>query len=149
MKQPILEYCLLDEGFSNGTKLSEGVSLITCGDYGIPKGDDDSNIVVSKGYSQITDSIAADLPSDCIYLNSEVDAITWNRGETASGHLPVEVRCTNGRRYEAHHVIMTVSLAVLKERALRERRLFEPQLPEKKLKWVRKMNVETCPRGRA
>ena len=141
VKQPILEYCLLDEGFSNGTKLSEGVSLVTCGDYGIPKGDDDSNIVVSKGYSQITDSIAAGLPSDCIHLNSQVDAIAWNRGETASGHLPVEVTCTDGRRYEAHHVIITISLGVLKERALREGRLFKPQLPEKKLTAIDKIGM--------
>ena len=141
VKQPIFEYCLLDEGFSNGTKLSEGVSLITCGDYGIPKGDDDSNIVVNRGYSQITDSIAAGLPSDCIHLNSEVDTVTWNRGETESGRLPVEVKCTNGRRYEAHHVIITVSLAVLKKRALQEGRFFEPKLPESKLSAIDKIGV--------
>ena len=137
VKQPILEYCLLDEGFSNGTKLSEGVDLMTCGDYGIPKGDEDSNIVVSRGYSRITDSMAASLPSDCIHLNSEVDAITWNRGLTTAGRLPVEVRCTDGRCFEAHHVIITVSLAVLKQGA----RLFEPQLPERKLAAIDKVGM--------
>ena len=146
MKQPVLEYCLLDEGFSNGTKLSEGVGLLTCGDYGIPKGDDDSNIVVSGGYSEITDSLAASLPSDCIHLNSEVATIAWNRGDNSSNTragstLPVEVTCTDGRRYEAHHVIVTVSLGVLKQGSLQGGRLFDPQLPERKLSAIAKVGM--------
>uniref|UniRef100_A0A1A9Z0N5 Amine oxidase domain-containing protein n=1 Tax=Glossina pallidipes TaxID=7398 RepID=A0A1A9Z0N5_GLOPL len=56
-----------------------------------------------------------------ILLNHRVTHIDWNRYDSC-----VQLRCGNGENFLADHVIITVSLGVLKEQHLRT---FEPKLP--------------------
>jgi hypothetical protein len=66
-------------------------------------------------------------------LEKEVNKINWNIyfGEYKNRVL---VECTDHSVYAARHVIVTVSLGVLKERA---ESMFEPALPEEKLNAIK------------
>ncbi|KAJ8949099.1 hypothetical protein NQ318_017004 [Aromia moschata] len=71
------------------------------------------------------------LPLDAdILLNKEVDKITWKNSDKGR----VSVRCSDNSSFEADHVIFTPSLGVLK--ATYEQ-MFEPSLPEEKVKTIR------------
>ncbi|EDW72525.1 uncharacterized protein Dwil_GK19322 [Drosophila willistoni] len=59
-----------------------------------------------------------------LILNRRVEKIHWNRNDKR-----VELELNNGEKCLADHVIITVSLGVLKEQHLR---LFEPKLPKDK-----------------
>ncbi|XP_011290450.1 spermine oxidase [Musca domestica] len=59
-----------------------------------------------------------------ILLNKQVARIEWNRNDCC-----VQIRCVDGDSFVADHVILTVSLGVLKEQQLK---LFEPKLPVEK-----------------
>ena len=78
---------------------------------------------------RIVNHLAEGLSSNVIHLNSEVVSIQWNQ---SVGH-PVAVQCSNGLRYLADHVILTVSLGVLKEKIEPSMTpFFSPPLPESK-----------------
>ena len=59
---------------------------------------------------QIVDSLVDEMPSESLHLNCEIESITWNQPH------PVTVHSTNGDQYSADHVILTVSLGVLKKK---------------------------------
>ena len=73
--------------------------------------------------SSIIQSLVRQLHPNSIMYQSEVTNITWNQGDK------VNVTCANGQTYEADHVVVTVSLGVLKKY---HRRMFLPQLPDDK-----------------
>lgn len=58
-------------------------------------------------------------------LNKQVTTINWDNKK----HL-VEVTCSDGTKYEAEHVIVTLSLGVLKRQYAE---MFTPQLPQDKM----------------
>lgn len=58
-----------------------------------------------------------------IRLNKEVTKINWDY----DNEHPIEITCSDGSSYEAEHVIVTVSLGVLKEQY---ETLFDPPLPQ-------------------
>ncbi|XP_039750800.1 probable polyamine oxidase 5 isoform X1 [Pararge aegeria] len=73
-------------------------------------------------------------PSLEIKLNKEVTLIKWPKNSTGN----VEVLCKDGSVYIANNVIVTVSLGVLKERALT---LFSPTIPDRKLTVIDKLSI--------
>jgi hypothetical protein len=64
-----------------------------------------------------------------IKYNKEVTCIKWNNVPANK----VLVECSDGSSYAADHVILTVSLGVLKEKA---HSMFYPALPPQKLKTI-------------
>ena len=131
----VLDHLLREEGLDNGVKLSEGVDLLSYGDYDLSEdGLEDCAIVVRKGYSAIVSAAGGEIPNGCFRLSSEVERIRWSPSTSpcpspshrhVAARSPVQVICSNGEVHEADHVIVTVSLGVLQKR----RELFEPPLP--------------------
>ncbi|KAM8711413.1 hypothetical protein ACLKA7_000536 [Drosophila subpalustris] len=64
---------------------------------------------------------------DCIDFNTRVLKINWDRFDGT-----VQISCENSKQYMADHVVVTVSLGVLKKNPL----LFEPLLPLAKRKAI-------------
>ncbi|KAK5638678.1 hypothetical protein RI129_012973 [Pyrocoelia pectoralis] len=80
--------------------------------------------VLTKKYPAIEDKII---------LNKEVTDIIWDQDEAV-------VKCQDGSRYTADHVIVTVSLGVLKEK---HQSLFYPPLPNNKETIIRKLGMDS------
>lgn len=97
-----------------------------------------------RGYKTILDIMMKKFPDptkslridDKILLNKSVQRIDWNKGTDQM----VEVRCVDGSVYDADHVIVTVSLGVLKERHFE---LFNPPLPAKKRRAIEGLTLGT------
>ncbi|XP_055625294.1 spermine oxidase-like [Toxorhynchites rutilus septentrionalis] len=84
-----------------------------------------------KGSKSILDLLMKNHPAqnaepipldDKIVFNEFVTNINWNKGPDN----PLTVSCVDGTKYDANHVILTISLGVLKENITT---LFTPQLP--------------------
>lgn len=91
------------------------------------------NTLGPGGYQAILDVLLRDVPSEAVRCNAPVKTIRWDlvkEGQSEEEDHPVQVVCENGQTFEADHVIVTVSLGVLKEHA---KTMFDPTLPEKKL----------------
>lgn len=91
------------------------------------------NTLGPGGYQAILDVLLKDLPLGTVQCSAPVKSIQWDLVKKGSGEdqrYPVKVVCENGQSFEADHVIVTVSLGVLKDKATT---MFEPSLPEKKL----------------
>ncbi|XP_047522367.1 spermine oxidase-like [Pieris napi] len=73
------------------------------------------------------------LPNLDIKLNTEVTQIIWPKDGA-----DVRVVCADGSTYTARHVIVTVSLGVLKERY---ETLFKPGLPREKVEAIEKTSI--------
>ncbi|CAK1554250.1 unnamed protein product [Leptosia nina] len=74
------------------------------------------------------------LPNLDIKLNTEVSQIVWPK----DGAGDVKVSCADGSTYTANHVIVTVSLGVLKDR---HKTLFNPGLPQEKIKAIENTSI--------
>ena len=93
-----------------------------------------------KGYSfsSLFDKLVEDLPKDTFLYGREVVNINTENDL-------VLIKCRNGDQFEADHVIITVSLGVLKRRCLDENllpnecSLFTPTLPVEKQEAVRNL----------
>ena len=89
---------------------------------------------VPSGYDKITKALALGLPSGCVHFQHEVTEINWvassESDEPQSSSRPVKILCGNGKTFDADHVIVTVSLGVLKEK---HSTLFRPSLPSDKI----------------
>ncbi|TRY99866.1 hypothetical protein DNTS_016962 [Danionella cerebrum] len=91
------------------------------------------NTLGPGGYRAVLDVLLRDLPQESIHCNAVVKTIEWDlvkESDCDEENHPVQIICENGQRFEADHVIVTVSLGALKEKA---RTMFKPPLPEKKL----------------
>ncbi|KAL7599101.1 probable polyamine oxidase 5 [Lactuca sativa] len=86
-------------------------------------------ITIAKGYSSIIESLASVLPSGVIQLGKKVHDIEWHPecgsnsdsdsdsgsgSDPGSGSRPVKIHFLDGTTMSADHVIVTVSLGVLK-----------------------------------
>ena len=88
---------------------------------------------VPGGYDKITKALAAELKSDCVCFGHEVTQINWVasiKSDLLPSSHPVKILCRNGTTFNADHVIVTVSLGILKEK---HSTLFCPALPTEKL----------------
>lgn len=93
-------------------------------------------ITIAKGYMSIINFIASFLPSGSIQLGRKVAKIEWqpeshHELESENGHdsRPVKLHFSDGSIMRADHVIVTVSLGVLKSGIQENEGMFDPQLP--------------------
>ena len=85
------------------------------------------------GYDRITKALAAGLKSGCVHFEHEVTEVNWvasSESDAPQSRHPVKIVCGNGKTFDADHVIVTVSLGVLKEM---HSTLFCPSLPTDKI----------------
>lgn len=84
---------------------------------------------IPGGFTGVLDILQKNIPKDNLLLNTPVRCVHWNRKHSGDNQYEVEVQCENGDVYYANHVIVTVSLGVLKAAC---DRMFDPPLtPEK------------------
>lgn len=102
-------------------------------------------ITIAKGYLSVVDSLASVLPAGTIQLGKKVTKIDWE----PNGHGPVvenghqsaavKLHFLDGSTMSADHVILTVSLGVLKQGILEETAMFNPPLPSFKTEAITKL----------
>uniref|UniRef100_A0A8C2HGR0 Zgc:66484 n=1 Tax=Cyprinus carpio TaxID=7962 RepID=A0A8C2HGR0_CYPCA len=100
---------------------------------------------LAAGYQAILDVLLKDLPSGTIQCNAPVKSIRWDlvkKGHCEDQRYPVQVVCENGQSFEADHVIVTVSLGVLKDKAST---MFEPPLPQTKMSAIKNLDFGKRP----
>ncbi len=141
--QQVLENLLTLEGFLEGSKKAEETDVPSFFEYA----DEDGYVPLKHGFQSVADALAREIPSESIHYNKEVHTILWTptASHVAKGRdHPVAVVCTDGSTYNADHVIVTVSLGVLKDKCLSPTsptQLFQPLLPEPKLDCIRKLGM--------
>ncbi|KAJ8564545.1 hypothetical protein K7X08_001005 [Anisodus acutangulus] len=96
-------------------------------------------ITIAKGYSTIVESLASVMPAGLIQLGRKVTKIEWmpddgrhNQSldiENGDGTKPVKLHFYDGSIMYADHVIVTVSLGVLKQGIRDNSGMFSPPLP--------------------
>ncbi|KAL8223271.1 hypothetical protein R6Q57_020670 [Mikania cordata] len=103
-------------------------------------------ITIAKGYSSIIGSLASILPSGVIQLGKKVCKIEWHPNpetESHDGTRPVKLHFLDGTTLSADHVIVTVSLGVLKA-GIRDSNdsgmlKFNPPLPDHKIEAISRL----------
>ena len=129
LRKMILEQRLLGECMITGCDSMQEVALSEVGSFEeIPA----VHYVIPPGFEAIMDILKRDLPDNSILLNHVITEISYGDDVVADGGTPHEVcvKCKNGRKIYADHVIVTISLGYLKKHA---HHLFSPSLPEAKL----------------
>ncbi|XP_050371210.1 probable polyamine oxidase 5 [Argentina anserina] len=93
-------------------------------------------ITIAKGYLSIVQSLASVLPPDVIQLGKRVIKVEWRAESTVLdmeqngyGSRPVKLHFSDGSVLLADHVIVTVSLGVLKAAIQHDSGMFSPPLP--------------------
>ncbi|KAK0057399.1 spermine oxidase [Biomphalaria pfeifferi] len=98
------------------------------------------HLVIPRGFCAILDIVKNGIPEDKIKLNTPVTKICYGDSEVEPGYPSpdgmVTVKCDNGDVYYADHVIVTVSLGVMKSLC---DKMFSPALPARKLDAIRRM----------
>ncbi|KAL4302424.1 hypothetical protein GQ457_10G001050 [Hibiscus cannabinus] len=96
-------------------------------------------ITISKGYSSIIEYLASVLPPGVIQLGRKVDKIEWqpqdnhHHNQGVDDSRPVKIHFVDGSYMLADHIIVTVSLGVLKAGTCKDSgMLFSPPLPSYK-----------------
>ncbi|XP_057768265.1 LOW QUALITY PROTEIN: probable polyamine oxidase 5 [Salvia miltiorrhiza] len=86
-------------------------------------------ITIAGGYSGVIDHLASVLPTGVIQLGRKVERIEWAPAGGDDGGRPVTLHFSDGTTMSADHVIVTVSLGVLKVGTSEGSSLFDPPLP--------------------
>ncbi|KAJ4806964.1 hypothetical protein LUZ62_019530 [Rhynchospora pubera] len=89
------------------------------------------NITIAKGYSRIVEHLASALPPGTIHLGKKLRLVEWCSGDGASP--PVRLHFSDDSVVDVDHVIVTVSLGVLKAGIGKEDGKgikFDPALPD-------------------
>ncbi|KAF5748479.1 hypothetical protein HS088_TW04G00433 [Tripterygium wilfordii] len=100
-------------------------------------------ITIAKGYISVIESLASVLPPGVIQLGRKVTKIKWQPQSTemVNGYStsPVKLHFSDGSIIEADHVIVTVSLGVLKSVIARDSGMFNPPLPSLKVQAISRL----------
>ncbi|XP_016453896.1 putative polyamine oxidase 5 [Nicotiana tabacum] len=102
-------------------------------------------LTIAKGYSTVVESLASVLPSGLIQLGRKVTKIEWQNDdcdlkfENGDGTKPVKLHFSDGSVMYADHVIVTVSLGVLKQGIRDDFAMFSPQLPSFKTQAISRL----------
>ncbi|XP_067266670.1 spermine oxidase-like [Chanodichthys erythropterus] len=132
--QQVFEWCKRNECTDEACSSLYEVSASQISNYTTLDGEF-FNTLGTGGYRAVLDVLLKDLPSGTVQCNAPVKSIQWECGEDQM--YPVKVVCENGESFEADHVIVTVSLGVLKDKATT---MFEPSLPEEKLSAIKNLS---------
>ncbi|XP_078047396.1 peroxisomal N(1)-acetyl-spermine/spermidine oxidase [Augochlora pura] len=141
VRQLLFDCLLKRETCITGCDSMEDVDLLEMGSYAELQG---GNISLPDGYSAILEPVAKHIPKTSILIRHVVTKIRWQRKkhieEENSKNVScsdsngfIEVQCENGKRILTEHVICTLPLGVLKEKA---NNIFEPPLPNYKLEAI-------------
>ncbi|XP_042483359.1 probable polyamine oxidase 5 [Macadamia integrifolia] len=110
----------------------------------------DEQITIAKGYVSIVEWLASALPTGLIQLGKKVKRIQWqpeglvrslemeNKGDFNS-RRPVKICFDDGSEMVADHVIVTVSLGVLKAGIREDSGMFSPPLPSFKTEAISRL----------
>ncbi|XP_066497457.1 spermine oxidase-like [Hoplias malabaricus] len=133
----IFEWCKRSECTDEATTSLFEVSASQLSEY-IDLDGDFYNSLGPEGYQAILDLLLKVLPSGTIQTNKPVKTIQWDSpgSESREVSCPVKVICENEEGFEADHVIVTVSLGVLKQQAAA---MFDPALPKSKLDAIERL----------
>ncbi|XP_027065185.1 probable polyamine oxidase 5 [Coffea arabica] len=104
-------------------------------------------ITIAKGYLSIIESLASVLPAGLVQLGRKVTKIEWQPdghlpiAAVPNGHgtMPVKLHFLDGSTMSADHVILTVSLGVLKHGIREDAGMFDPPLPGFKTEAISKL----------
>ncbi|XP_054886115.1 peroxisomal N(1)-acetyl-spermine/spermidine oxidase-like [Poeciliopsis prolifica] len=118
----------------NGSHSLDEVGLGAFGQYKTFPGLD---CTFPGGYEGLIAHLMSELPDDIVKYNRPVRSIYWSNTEKQNS---VTVQCEDGERFNADHVIVTVSLGYLKRHLSR---LFHPPLPLHKLHSVQRLGFGT------
>ncbi|KAF9600979.1 hypothetical protein IFM89_014964 [Coptis chinensis] len=105
----------------------------------------DEEITIAKGYSSIIEFIASILPTGLIQLGKKVTKIKWQNDihstdmQSCGEPSPVQLHFEDGSTMVADHVIVTVSLGVLKAGTQEDSGMFNPTLPTFKTKAISRL----------
>ncbi|XP_022852917.1 probable polyamine oxidase 5 [Olea europaea var. sylvestris] len=90
-------------------------------------------ITIAKGYLSVIQSLTSVLPAGLIQLGRKVVKIEWQtetkKNVEINNGWPVKLHFSDGSTMYADHVIVTVSLGVLKQGIRQDYGLFSPSLP--------------------
>lgn len=137
MRRMVFDHLLSRETCITGCHSMDDTSLSDFGSYQeLPGG----NIKIPGGFHLVIDLLADILPKDSIRLESEVKVIKWKmkmeeaaKSDDVAPVNEITIECEDGSKWLANHVIVTIPLGVLKEKA---GDLFEPKLPEYKMECI-------------
>lgn len=104
-------------------------------------------ITIAKGYMSIVESLASVLPPGLVRLGQKVVRIEWNPNGGENGNstnMPVKLHFVDGSVMFADHVVVTVSLGVLKHGIKHDDDeesggLFDPPLPSFKTEAISRL----------
>ncbi|GAB6023167.1 hypothetical protein CHUAL_007992 [Chamberlinius hualienensis] len=145
IRRMLFDHLLTRETCISGCNSMNDLDLADFGTYSeLPGG----NLQIDSGFASILDCILKYLPQDCIYKEHTVGKVQWqfrnsSPNKNTDSETPakkVVVSCTNGKVFKADHVIVTIPLGVLKEKA---EQLFEPLLPQYKLEAIKRLGFGT------
>ncbi|KAK1259003.1 putative polyamine oxidase 5 [Acorus gramineus] len=98
-------------------------------------------ITIPRGYSSVIEWLASALPLGAIQLNRQVVKIEWQSSgssDLSSSSPPVRIQTKDGALFHADHVIVTVSLGVLKA-GIDSGGFFSPAVPQFKVGAIRSL----------
>ncbi|XP_051150246.1 probable polyamine oxidase 5 [Andrographis paniculata] len=106
----------------------DGLDYISEKEYTRFPGED---LTIARGYSGVIESLASDLPVGTIQLSRKVSKIEWqpDDNQISGEDRPVKLHFSDGSTMSADHVIVTVSLGVLKRGISEDGGFFDPALP--------------------
>ncbi|XP_078264161.1 spermine oxidase [Rhinoraja longicauda] len=161
LKLAILQQFLKVESCESSCHSMDEVSLSEFGEWTEIPG---AHHVIPSGFINIVEILARDIPKSVIQLNKAVKSIHWNRSfcqeihyiqQTFADHnverqqeeeeeeemgYRVRVECEDCEFIPADHVIVTMSLGVLKKY---HETIFHPHLPEEKVSAIRMLGIST------
>ncbi|XP_048266490.1 peroxisomal N(1)-acetyl-spermine/spermidine oxidase [Bombus terrestris] len=139
IRQLLFDCLLKRETCITGCDSMEDVDLLEMGSYAELQG---GNISLPNGYSAILEPVSKHIPKSTILTKHVVNKIRWQRNKCmdnensnncSNTNSSIEIQCENGKTILAEHVICTLPLGVLKEKA---NDIFEPPLPNDKLEAI-------------
>ncbi|XP_044160847.1 peroxisomal N(1)-acetyl-spermine/spermidine oxidase-like [Bufo gargarizans] len=100
------------------------------------------NSLGSKGYQAVLDIFIDQLPPNSLRCRKPVRCVQWDGSSSPSklSKHPVNVVCEDGEQFPSDHVIVTVSLGCMKERAST---FFDPPLPKGKMEAIQRLGFGT------
>ena len=132
----LFEFFLNSQSVYEGKEYCKGISFQN--PYVELAGDPFARLSNGHTFGSLVDKLVEYLPKDTILYGREVININTEND-------PILIKCRNGDQFETDHVIITVSLGVLKRRCLDENllpnecSLFTPALPIEKEEAIRKL----------
>ena len=134
----IFDRMMVYEEFNDGFCDYAKVDIAYFRDYEEPSG----QYTDKPSFSDVVSALLEELPANTLQCSSVVSSIKWTTS-IERDDLPVTISCENGSVYEAHHVIITPSIGVLKVWIAAS--VIIPPLPTAKLDAISKLAMgEGC-----